>query len=234
MLEFIKTIAYAFLIAIVVRTLAFEPFSIPSGSMIPTLLVGDYLFVSKYSYGYSIYSLSRYGPKISGRLFNSPPVRGDVAVFRLPTDMSHDYIKRIIGLPGDRIQVKKGVLHINDTPVQRRRIDDYVARADGVTRRVPRYIETLPGGREHEILEYSDADPMDNTNVYSVPEGHVFAMGDNRDRSLDSRYLDQVGFIPIEYLVGRAQFMFFSINGGQRGWFFGDSIRFERLFQGIT
>ena len=160
-LESIKTIVYAGLIAIGIRTIAFEPFNIPSGSMIPTLLVGDYLFVSKYSYGYSRYS-APFGPNLfSGRIFGSVPQRGDVAVFKLPKDTSQDYIKRIIGLPGDRIQVRGGILHINGTPVKRELVGD-----SDLDRCYPRdtakyYRETLPEGRVHGILECSDANMAD-------------------------------------------------------------------------
>ena len=146
----IKTVVYAVLIALVVRTVGFEPFNIPSGSMIPTLLVGDYLFVSKYSYGYSRYSLPFGLPLIPGRVLFTEPERGDVAVFKLPTDNKTDYIKRIIGLPGDRIQVRRGILHINGAPVIRKRISDFVETNQyGIVVRVARFEETLPGGRKH-------------------------------------------------------------------------------------
>jgi signal peptidase I len=217
-LESVKTIVYAGLIAIGIRTIAFEPFNIPSGSMIPTLLVGDYLFVSKYSYGYSRYSMPL-GPNLfSGRIFGSLPQRGDVAVFKLPRDPSQDYIKRIIGLPGDTIQVRGGILHINGRPVRRELVgDSNLDRCYG--REGPKYYrETLPEGRVHGILECSDSNGADNTQEYRVPAGHVFAMGDNRDNSQDSRFLDAVGFIPVENLVGRAEFIFFSVDGSAAWW----------------
>src|SRR5262245_22495767 len=168
--EFVKTILIALLIAFGIRTVAFEPFNIPSGSMIPTLLIGDYLFVSKYSYGYSTYSLP-YGIKLfSGRVFGKDPERGDVAVFKLPRDNKTDYIKRIIGLPGDRVQVKQGTLYINGEAVQRERIEDFVDTDSGYTRRVLQYIETLPNGRKHRILEeQADNGPVDNTPEFLVP-----------------------------------------------------------------
>ena len=231
----IKTVVYAVLIALVVRTVGFEPFNIPSGSMIPTLLVGDYLFVSKYSYGYSRYSLPFGLPLIPGRVLFTEPERGDVAVFKLPTDNKTDYIKRIVGLPGDKIQLRKGIVHVNGVGVGRRRIDDFITdNGSGVMRRIPRFIETLPGGREHAILEVSDRGPSDNTRVYTVPDSHFFAMGDNRDNSRDSRF-PNVGFVPKENLVGRAEFLFFSIDGPVwKVWNWLASIRFKRLFSGIN
>lgn len=240
-LESVKTIVYAGLIAIGIRTIAFEPFNIPSGSMIPTLLVGDYLFVSKYSYGYSRYSMPL-GPNIfSGRIFGRVPDRGDVAVFKLPRDPSQDYIKRIIGLPGDRIQVRAGVLYVNGTMVKREPAGPYTVEGDGPRMVVRLFRETLPGvdgapGRTHAIIEQSDDGPLDNTGEYLVPAGHVFAMGDNRDNSLDSRVQNAVGFIPIENLVGRAEFIFFSIDGSAAwwevwGWPF--AIRWSRLLSAV-
>jgi len=233
MRETISTVIYAVLIALVVRTAAYEPFNIPSGSMIPTLLVGDYLFVSKFSYGYSKYSLPQSLPLIPGRIFFTEPERGDVAVFKLPEDDTVDYIKRLIGLPGDRIQVVHGILHINGKPVKRERVADYVFRSDsGTIRQVPRFRETLPNGRSHFILEETDTGPADNTPVFTVPAGHYFAMGDNRDRSRDSRL--GVGFIPKKNLVGRAEFLFFSIEGAAwKIWQWGSTVRFGRLFSGI-
>lgn len=233
--ETIRTVVYAVLIALVIRTFAYEPFNIPSGSMIPTLLVGDYLFVSKLSYGYSDHSLPFSMPLIPGRVLFSEPERGDVAVFKLPSDNNTDYIKRLIGLPGDRIQVVKGILNINGKAVERRRVDDYVQRnVAGNIRRIPRYLETLPNGRSHYILEESDRGPYDNSPVYTVPEGHYFAMGDNRDRSRDSRFQDGVGFIPAKNLVGRAEILFFSIEGSAwQIWRWPWAVRFGRLFEGI-
>jgi signal peptidase I len=231
----LKTIIYAVLIALIVRTVAFEPFNIPSGSMIPTLLVGDYLFVSKYSYGYSRYSLPLSLPIIPGRLFASGPERGDVAVFKLPSDNSTDYIKRIIGLPGDRIQMRQGRLWINGELVKRKRIEDFVFTDDyGRINRVAQFMETLPNGRDHRIIELTDQGQLDNTGVYTVPKGFYFAMGDNRDNSLDSRVMSGVGFIPFENLVGRAEILFFSTNGSASWWEFWrwpGSMRFQRFFQ---
>jgi len=232
--ETIRVVFYAVLIAFFIRTVAFEPFNIPSGSMVPTLLVGDYLFVSKFSYGYSRYSLPLGLPLFSGRIFAGQPERGDVAVFRLPRDDSTDYIKRIVGLPGDRIRVTGGILHINDQPVERRRIEDYVPpTGGGASGPVRQYIEVLPNGREHRIIEATDNGAFDNTREYVVPEGHYFAMGDNRDNSLDSRFANGVGFIPAQNLVGRAEILFFSANGDARIWEVWKwpwGIRFSRIF----
>lgn len=237
--ETVRTVFYAVLFAVVVRTFLYEPFNIPSGSMIPTLLVGDYLFVSKYSYGYSRHSLPFSPPIFNGRVFESQPERGDVAVFKLPSDNETDYIKRIIGLPGDRIQIVAGILHINGEPVKRRRVADF--RGDGPGRRSAiQYVEILPNGVEHRIIEtQGDFGQLDKTDVYKVPEGHYFAMGDNRDSSLDSRVVtgqSRVGFVPAENLVGRAEFIFFSTNGAARIWEIWKwpiTIRYGRLFDGI-
>jgi len=228
----VKTIVYAVLIAVLVRTFAYEPFSIPSGSMIPTLLVGDYLFVSKSSYGYSRYSLPFGLPLIPGRVMYESPKRGDVAVFKLPTDNKTDYIKRIVGLPGDKIQVRGGILHINGKPVKRERLGEYVYKdTRGIFHNTVRYKETLPNGVSHEILEESDNYPADNTPIYRVPEGHFFGMGDNRDNSQDSRFLMHVGYIPKENLVGRAEVLFFSNDGSfWQVWTWPWTLRFERFF----
>ena len=236
LLENVKTIVYAGLIAIGIRTVAFEPFNIPSGSMIPTLLVGDYLFVSKYTYGYSKYSLPMSPNLFQGRIFGRVPDRGDVAVFKLPKDNSTDYIKRIVGLPGDRIQMKGGRLYINGAELPRRADGDAVADGDGPRMLLKRYIETLPGGREHPILKASDNEALDNTPEYDVPQGFVFAMGDNRDNSQDSRVMNAVGFIPLENLVGRAEFIFFSVDATAPWWEVWEwpfEIRWTRLFSGI-
>jgi signal peptidase I len=231
--ELIKVLVQALVIALIVRSVLFQPFNIPSGSMIPTLLVGDYLFVSKYSYGYSRYSLPLGLDLFSGRVFASPPKRGDVVVFKLPRDTSDDYIKRVIGLPGDKIQMKEGRLYINGELVPREPIANY--RQGG--REVPTYRETLPGGVTHTIIEVSaDHGFYDNTAVYEVPPNNYFMMGDNRDDSSDSRVSPDeqgVGYVPFENLVGRAEVIFFSINGGP-AWTFWEwpwTVRWNRLFQ---
>ena len=233
--ETIKTVIYAILIALGIRTVAYEPFNIPSGSMIPTLLIGDYLFVSKFSYGYSRYSLPYSLPLIPGRIFFTEPERGDVMVFKLPADNSTDYIKRIVGLPGDTVQLRRSILYINGKPVEREKVDDFIdrSRPNNYTR-TARYMETLPNGRKHYILEVTDNTIFDNTPVYTVPEGHYFAMGDNRDRSRDSRFLDDVGYIPRQNLIGRAEFLFFSVDGViWEFWKWAKTLRFERFFEAI-
>ncbi|NQV83189.1 MAG: signal peptidase I [Rhodospirillales bacterium] len=230
--ETLTTVILAIFIALGVRTVAYEPFNIPSGSMIPTLLIGDYLFVSKASYGYSRHSLPFSLPLIPGRIFFEEPKRGDVMVFKLPTDNKTDYIKRIIGLPGDTVQLKNSVLYINDKAVKRERAEDFIERTDSKNfSRTPQYLEILPGGKKHYVLEVTDNTFFDNTSVYTVPEDHYFAMGDNRDNSSDSRV---IGFIPKVNLVGRAEFLFFSVDGDVwKFWEWAESLRFERFFQGI-
>ena len=209
-------IVHALILAFVVRVFLYQPFNIPSGSMIPTLLVGDYLFVSKFSYGYSKHSFPWSPNLFSGRFLSSEPERGDVAVFKLPRDNTTDYIKRVVGLPGDRIQMIRGVLHINGKAVEMRRVEDFVGppstcnvlRNGNIT--VARYIETLPNGVQHELLDCRPgAEGADDTSVFEVPPAHYFMMGDNRDNSADSRF--DVGYVPRENLIGRADIMFFSI-----------------------
>ena len=219
--ETVRVIVHALLIALVIRTFLFQPFNIPSGSMKATLLVGDYLFVSKYSYGYSHYSFPFSPPLFSGRIFGSEPDRGDIVVFRLPKDDSTDYIKRVIGLPGDRIRMMDGLLHINGQPVKRERIEDYIETEETArATRVKRWRETLPNGVSYTTLDLIDNGFYDNTQEYVVPTGQYFMMGDNRDNSTDSRVLSQVGYVPLENFVGRAQLIFFSVAEGERAWQF--------------
>ncbi len=235
--ETLKTIVYAVVIAIFIRTFFYEPFSIPSASMVPTLLVGDYLFVSKFSYGYSRYSLPLGLPLFSGRLFFREPKRGDVAVFKLPRDPSVDFIKRIVGLPGDKLQMKDGILNINGEPIKRERVGPYFYEENSRASAYIQYIETLPNGYRHDIIEISDEGPLDNTGVFTVPPGTYFMMGDNRDNSADSRDPDSgVGYVPAENIVGRAEFIFFSTNGYAHWWEVWKwpfTIRYGRLFSGI-
>ena len=248
-IDLAKTVFWAVLIATVARTFAIEPFNIPSGSMVPTLLVGDYLFVSKWTYGYSRHSFPFSFPPYSGRVFESAPERGDVVVFKYPGPTlaykGSDYIKRIIGVPGDTVQVVGGVLRVNGQPVAR----ELRGRADPVEgvlgdqrpRRFPmepvasRYTETLPGGVKHDILEMGDNESLDNTPVFRVPARHVFVMGDNRDNSQDSR-AEGSWFVPFDNIVGRAEFIFYSHDASAAlfnplTWPGG--IRYGRLFAGI-
>ncbi|MFV0474288.1 MAG: signal peptidase I [Pikeienuella sp.] len=224
--ETIRTIVWAIVIAVIFRTFLFQPFWIPSGSMKSTLLIGDYLFISKYAYGYSKNSFPWSLGPFDGRILASQPERGDVIVFKHPKT-GEDFIKRLIGLPGDRIQMKEGVLHINGEPVKMERDGDFIEQiAPGHTRCIDKpmidgevrcvkesWLETLPNGRVHALLNADgDLSPdTDNTRVFTVPEGQYFFMGDNRDNSNDSR--QGVGFVPFENLVGRAELIAISSDG---------------------
>jgi signal peptidase I len=239
--ELAKVIIQAGLIALIVRTLLFQPFNIPSGSMIPTLDIGDFLFVSKYAYGYSKHSLPFSPPLFSGRIFFSPPKRGDVVVFKLPRDGQTDYIKRVIGLPGDTIQLKHARLYINGTIVPRELIAP-LKEEDlfGHVRDVPTYKEILPGGVSHTIIQIEgDNGFYDNTGVYTVPANNYFMMGDNRDNSTDSRVPPDeggVGYVPAVDLVGRAELIFFSVRNDAPAWAFWEwpwTVRWNRLFKSV-
>ncbi len=230
--ETVSVIVQALLLALVIRSLLFQPFSIPSGSMRPTLLEGDYLFVTKWAYGYSRYSLPFSPDLFSGRIWDSAPERGDVAVFKFPPNPSLDYIKRVIGLPGDRIQVREGVLYINDEAVPREKIGE-INNPDitEVNRPVDVYRETLPNGVSYDTLDLTPNSSGDNTREFVVPAGHYFMMGDNRDNSADSRFT--VGYVPEDHLVGRANIIFFSIAGGASPleiWKWPADMRPSRLF----
>ena len=236
--ENIKTIVYAGLIALVVRTVAYEPFNIPSGSMIPTLQIGDYLFVAKYSYGYSHFSLP-FSPGIfSGRIFGSLPARGDVIVFRYPRDTSVDYIKRVVGLPGDSVQVRDGELYVDGKLAPRKPVGDYVTDDEGIHMVQREYRETLPlsahaGAVTHPILKATDLGEANNTQVFTVPSNHLFVMGDNRDNSADSRFW---GYVPMENVIGKAEIIFFSFNAEYPWWEFWTwpvEVRWSRLFMTI-
>ena len=232
--DIIKVVIHALILAAVVRVFLFQPFNIPSGSMMGTLLVGDYLFVSKYSYGYSRFSFPFGVLGFSGRVWEGTPERGDIAVFRLPKDTSVDYIKRVIGLPGDKIQMQNGILYINGTAVPKHKVEDYVG-TDGYGHDVhyPRYEETLPNGVKYLVLDANQQGELDTTGIYTVLPGHYFMMGDNRDNSTDSRVTEAVGPVPIDNFVGRAQVVFFSIDEHASVWRFWEwpvYIRWSRIF----
>ncbi|MFC5385710.1 signal peptidase I [Aquamicrobium segne] len=233
--ETVSVIVQALLLALVIRTLLFQPFSIPSGSMRPTLLEGDYLFVTKWAYGYSRYSLPFSPDLFSGRIWGSEPERGDVVVFKFPPNPSIDYIKRVVGLPGDKIQMRGGQLFINDEGVAREMIGQVDNRdITEVSRPVDIYRETLPNGVSYETFDLTQNGIGDDTREFIVPEGHYFMLGDNRDNSADSRF--NVGFVPYDHLVGRANIIFFSIAGGASPleiWKWPSEVRFGRLFDFI-
>jgi signal peptidase I len=216
--EIVKTIVYALLIALFLRVLFFQPYTIPSASMEPNLYQGDYIIVSKYSYGYSRHSIPFSPPIFSGRIFAHAPQRGDIVVFKLPRDGHTDYVKRVIGLPGDRIQMKQGLLYLNGRQVPR--VFAGTSKEDsgyGFVRDIARYRETLPGGKSFMTNDFGTDGELDNTDAYVVPEGDYFMMGDNRDNSSDSRVPPEaggVGYVPAENLVGKAQIILFSWNPG--------------------
>jgi signal peptidase I len=234
----LKGLFWAFIIAMFVRTFLYQPFVIPSGSMYPTMMVGDFLFVSKYTYGYSRYSLPFTPNLMKDRIWSKAPERGQVIVFTNQKDPSMDLIKRLVGLPGDRIQVKKGILHINGEPVKLEKIEDYSMMDERTQKRkvIPQYMETLPNGVQHPILKSAPFGEggLDDTPEYIVPVGHYFMMGDNRDSSKDSRVMEEVGFVPEEYLIGPARLIFFSTEAkwyNVMDWISG--IRFDRIMTSI-
>ncbi len=239
--ELLKTLMIAGSIAIIFRSIFFEPFNIPSGSMIPTLLVGDYLFVSKYSYGYSKYSFPFGVVPIDKRIFDKNPKRGDVIVFRKPQDDSIDYIKRLVGLPGDTVQLRNSVLFINGIEVKRNKINAGILKnKDGSENNITFYNEKFEKRSNHQIIEennsYLNKNISNNTIVYKVPEDQFFFMGDNRDNSQDSRY-SIPGFIPRKNLIGKAQIIFFSHNSSAsfyEFWKWHKSIRFSRIGKAIN
>jgi signal peptidase I len=244
-MDTLRVIIHALLLAVFIRIFLYQPFNIPSGSMIPTLLVGDYLFVSKFSYGYSRHAFPWSPNLFDGRIFGSDPERGDVAVFKLPSNDSENYIKRVIGLPGDRVQMIEGVLHINGEGVKRERIEDFVGPRSACESgtnyseiTVPRYMETLPNGVTYESLDCRTNSGSDDTREFVVPEDHFFMMGDNRDNSSDSRSpRSGVGYVPRENLIGRADVIFFSIDE-TASWFapwrWPVEIRWSRFFDLIN
>jgi signal peptidase I len=245
-----------FVFALVLRSFIVAPFMIPSGSMLPRMMIGDYLFVAKWPYGYSRYSMPFGIASFEGRIFGGQPERGDVVVFRYPGGGGDDYVKRLIGLPGDRIQMRDGILHLNGKAVPKVRIADYLmpitpnspcryvqpelAREirTGTGERFcsyARFRETLPGGRSYNVLDQIEDGPADNSNVYTVPAGHYFMMGDNRDDSEDSRFSRHtggVGYLPADYIIGRALITFFSTDGTAewlKPWTWFSAARWERV-----
>ena len=230
-----KTLIGALIIAILIRSLLFQPFYIPSSSMEPTLLVGDRIFVSKYTYGYSKHSFP-FSPNISNeRFFAKSPNRGDLVVFKTPADNRTDYIKRLIGLPGDTIQFIEGELIINNKSISRRQVEsEKIIRCGNFFLETNTFIETLPNGIEH-LVAYKKRGSLQNSKVFKVPSNHYFLLGDNRDCSKDSRYLDSVGYVNNLNLVGEAKIIFFSndtnISSLFKFWNINKSFRFERLFK---
>lgn len=246
------------------RSFVFAPFSIPSESMLPRLLIGDYLFISKWNYGYSRWSMPFGVPPVSGRLFGSVPARGDTVVFRSKGEDDHDVIKRVIGLPGDTIQMRRGQLFLNGKAVAKQRIADFVVplspnfderhcdpafvtpTAEGANCRIPRFRETLPGGRSYEVLDQHYIPDADDTSVFTVPAGHVFLMGDNRDDSADSRFPSSeealpgqaqgMGFIPLDRVQGKAVIIFWSTDGSANWllpWTWFTAARWDRIGGGF-
>lgn len=233
--EFVKTLVIALICAGFIRSFFFEPFHIPSSSMKPNLLIGDYIFVAKYSYGYSRYSFPFAPNLFSGDRFwqRNKVQRGDVTVFRLPSNPNINYIKRIIGLPGDEIRVENGVVYINGEKVKKSYNKIFIDQDSNLANEIEEFTETLPEGKKIEVLDQANS-PQDNTGIYTIPQGHYFMMGDNRDNSQDSRFLDHVGYVPEENLVGRATIIFFSSNKPiWQFWTWFGAVRTDRLFKSI-
>ena len=231
----LKSISFAVFIALIIRSFFAEPFNIQSGSMKPNLLVGDFIFVSKWSYGFSKHSLPFSIPLIPKKIFSKLPQRGDVVVFKTPEDNRTDYIKRVIGLPGDRIQIINGKIIINDNLILRKKLNDFIdTDKNSSIKRIRKYKEYF-FDKEIEVLDIMDHGIVDNTRIYIVPKGHFFVMGDNRDNSQDSRFINIVGYIPIENLIGKAQFIFFSLENSRflELWKWPKAIRTKRLFMQI-
>ena len=236
-IENIKTIFYALIIALIIRTFFFQPFYIPSSSMEPNLLVGDRLFVSKYSYGFSKHSIP-FSPNISNRRYLANiPERGDVIVFKTPADNRTDYIKRVIGLPGDSIQLINGDLYINSTQIEKNKLNlSFEINCGGEILSVTAFEEVLPNNKKY-ISVYRTEGTMKNTDKFLVPDNHFFFMGDNRDCSKDSRFLSSVGYVHFNNLVGKARIIFFSNNKKVgsffKFWKWNESMRFKRFFKKI-
>ena len=233
-IENLKTLFYALVIATLIRSLFFQPFYIPSSSMEPTLLIGDRIFVKKYIYGYSVHSFPFSPPLFSGRIFNHKPSYGDLVVFKTPADNRTDYIKRLIGLPGDSVQFIDGKLFLNKKEIRRTQVkNNYVIRCGATSQRVDAFKEILPNGKEY-IAVYNKLGTMQNTDEYQVPENHFFFLCFNRDCSKDSRYLSSVGYVSNKNLVGKASIIFFSndtVSGSiLKFWNWNESLRTKRFF----
>jgi signal peptidase I len=232
--EHVKGLTTAILAAVFLRIFVLDNFYVPTGSMIPTVLIWDHLFASKWDYGYSKHVLPLSPNVFEGRIFYTPPKRGEIVIFEMPNDDKR-YVKRLIGLPGDKIQIKEGVLHINGVSVKLEQIEDYKRlddKGEGIIAK--QYIETFPDGFSHKIIRTKGT--TETTHEYVVPEKHFFMMGDNRDESGDSRHQHQMGYVPEDYILSKAQFIWFSTDGTARWWEFWkwfQSIRFNRFFQWI-
>ena len=231
----IKSISIAIFIALIIRSFIFEPFNIPSGSMKPNLLVGDFIFVSKWSYGFSRHALPFSLPLIPNKILSKIPQRGEVVVFKTPENNRTDYIKRVIGLPGDKIQISKGSIIINGNKILKKKIKDFIDNDNNASNKRVRSYKEYFYDLEFNVLDLVDNGIADNTQIFTVPENHFFVLGDNRDNSQDSRFFSTVGFIPYENLVGKAQFIFFSLENSRflQIWKWPNSIRFERIFKKI-
>ena len=235
LIDNLKTLAYALIIAILLRSLFFQPFYIPSSSMEPTLLVGDRLFVSKYAYGYSKHSFPFSPPIYNQRIFSKEPIRGDLVVFKTPSDNRTDYIKRLIGLPGDSIQFVNGDILLNKKKIKRKKIKaSHNIRCGNMNLSVNFYEETLPNGIKYKAV-YNSIGTLKNSDEYIVPKDHFFLLGDNRDCSKDSRFLSDVGYVKKLKLVGKAKLIFFSNdtkkNSFLKFWKWNESLRIQRIFK---
>ena len=231
----IKTLFYALIIAVIIRSLFLQPFYIPSSSMEPNLLIGDRLFVTKYSYGYSKHSFPFSPPIFNGRIFEKKPLRGDVVVFKTPADNRTDYIKRIIGLPGDKIRFIDSNIYLNNSEILKSKTSSTKSVYCGNNKiDIFTFEEKLPNGKKYNAV-YLKNFPYQNSDVFEVPENHYFFLGDNRDCSKDSRFLSSVGYVHKDNLVGKAQFIFFSLENARflQIWKWPNSIRYERIFQKI-
>ena len=234
-LDNIKTLIYALIIAVLLRSLLYQPFYIPSSSMEPTLLVGDRLFVSKFAYGYSKHSFPFSPPVYKKRIFFKDPQRGDLVVFKTPSDNRTDYIKRLIGIPGDTIQFINGDIYLNKKKIIKSKIDESMSiRCGKINFPVKIYEETLPNGVKYRAV-YNSAGTLQNSDLYTVPDNNYFLLGDNRDCSKDSRFLSEVGYVNKLNLVGKAELIFFSNdtfkNSVLKFWNWRDSFRFKRTFK---